>query len=113
VSRNPARKGRSDSNQPAIAQAIQAIGYRPMDLSAAGNGMEDLLVPVAVYVRRLPLEAWDAQGRLRIWLPAECKTLPVRYKPAQLAWRAQTAGWPRITVTSGADAIAQLREMTG
>jgi hypothetical protein len=77
-----------------------------------GGGVEDLLVPVAVYPRRLPLECWDDHGRLRIWLPVECKVEPVRYTPQQLAWRAATAGWPRLTVTSGQDAVNQLRELT-
>lgn len=36
-----------------------------------------------------------------------------QYTQAQKDWREQTEGWPRITVTSGADAIAQIRGLTG
>jgi hypothetical protein len=100
--RNLAAKGKADANQPAIAQAIEAIGYPVMDLSAAGNGVEDLLVGLyRLYERR---NHW--------WLMVECKVPPIRYKPAQLAWRELTQGWPRITVTSAQDAVDQIRELT-
>ena len=111
--RNPASHGKADGNQPAIRQAIEAIGLRTRDLHGVGDGMEDLLVPVAVYTRRLPLECWDAWGRLQIWLPVECKVEPIRYTLHQQGWRKTTAGWPRLTVTSGQDAVDQLRELTG
>jgi len=110
--RNPAAHGRADENHPAITRALGAVGVLPVDLHRVGGGVEDLLVPVAVYVRRLPLAAWDPQGRLRIWLPVECKVPPVRYTAQQTAWRALTPGWPRLTVTSGQDAVDQLRDLT-
>lgn len=110
--RNPASHGRADQNQPAITQALHAVGTRTVDLHRVGGGVEDLLVPVLVYPRRLPLAAWDASGRLRIWLPIECKVPPVRYTAQQDAWRGLTAGWPRLTVTSGQDAVDQLRDLT-
>ena len=109
MSRNPARKGRSDSNQPAIAQAIQALGCPVMDLSAAGNGVEDLLVGI----RFAPDNSWEHPLIMQSWLLVECKVPPIKYTSAQKAWRERTAGWPRITATSGQDAIRQIREMTG
>lgn len=71
--RNLAAKGRSDSNQPAIAQAIQALGYPVMDLSAAGNGVEDLLVGIRFapdsYEHPLIMHSWllveDAVDQIR------------------------------------------------
>ncbi len=54
------------------------------------------------------------------WLVCECKVpmgkggtvQPSQFRPAQKAWRAATSEWPRITVTSGQDAVDQIREMT-
>lgn len=112
MARNPASQGRADGNQPSVIQALRALGTRPLDLHGVGGGVEDLLVPVAVHVRRLPLGAWDAHGRLRIWLPVECKVPPVRYTQQQQDWRGLTAGWPRLTVTSGQDAVDQLLDLT-
>lgn len=109
--RNPAAHGRADANHPAIAEALRALGALPVDLHRVGGGVEDLLVPVAVNVRRLPLGAWDAHGRLRMWLPIECKVLPIRYTDQQQHWRGLTAAWPRLTVTSGQDAVRQLRDL--
>lgn len=116
--RNLAAKGRQDSNHKAIADAIRALGYPVMDLSAAGNGVEDLLVglkysPSPCTERELHGERW--------WVVVECKVprnkagtvQPSQYKPAQLAWRELTQGWPRITVTSGQEAVTLIRDMTG
>lgn len=111
--RRPASHGKADANQRAILQAIQAIGYHPLDLHGVGGGVEDLLVPIAVAPRRLPLACWDAAGRLRLWLPVECKVPPVRYTDRQEAWRGKTPGWPRLTVTSGQDAVDQMRDLVG
>lgn len=110
--RHPASHGNADRNQPAITRALEVLGLSPLDLHGVGGGVEDLLVPCAVYVRRLPLGAWDGSGRLRIWLPVECKVPPVRYTAHQTAWREQTPGWPRLTVTSAQDAVDQMRELT-
>jgi hypothetical protein len=78
-----------------------------MVLSAAGNGVEDLLVPL-----RCLRDRW--------WLLVECKvpryeltaSTAVRYTKAQIEWRALTAGWPRITATSAQNAVDQIRELT-
>ena len=110
MSRNPARLGKADSNQKAIADAIRLLGYPVMDLSHAGNGMEDLLIGLPVYESALPRDPW---GRYRIWLPVECKVPPVRYKPAQSAWRKATPEMARLTVTSAQDAVDRIRGLTG
>jgi len=103
--RHPASKGPADRNHGPIAEAILALGCPVMDLHEAGNGVEDLLVAVAVRLDRLAL---DRQGRLRLWLPTECKVPPVRYTLAQNVWRATTEGWPRITVVSAQAAVDQI-----
>jgi hypothetical protein len=111
--RHPARKGRADSNQKAIADAIRLLGYPVMDLHAAGNGVEDLLVGLRKYDPNFA--RYDHS-----WLLVECKvpryeltaSTAVRYTQAQIEWRKQTEGWPRITVTSGQDAVNQIRALT-
>jgi hypothetical protein len=114
--RHPARKGPADSNQKAIAEAIELLVYpRPvMRLNTAGNGVEDLLVPL--------LRPNGARGPLwaRWWLLVECKVplgaqgdvTPSQYTTAQKEWREMTAGWPRITATSAQNAVDQIRELT-
>lgn len=106
--RAPAARGKADANHLAIKQAIELLGFPVMDLSAAGNGVEDLLVGLRID---------GAHVVYRSWLLVECKVPDakgkVRYKPAQLAWQNKTADWPRITVTSAQDAVDQLRRMTG
>jgi hypothetical protein len=112
--RHPARKGAADSNQKAIKEAIELlISPLPvMVLSAAGNGVEDLLVPLTRELVNL--------HRQKFWLLVECKvprykltaSTAVRYTKAQIEWRALTAGWPRITVTGAQDAVSQIRELT-
>jgi hypothetical protein len=99
--RHPASKGKADSNHKAIREAIELLGFPVMDLSHAGNGVEDLLVAVTSPVS------------IRRWLCVECKVPPIKYTKAQKEWRALTEGWPRITVTSAQDAIDQIRRMTG
>lgn len=116
MSRNPAAKGRADSNQLAIKQAIRMLGFPVMDLSHAGNGVEDLLVGLR-RPSRVGLTG-KAQGGAQWWLLVECKVIErestgyVRYKLAQKAWREKTLGWPRITVTSAQNAVDQIRELT-
>lgn len=105
MSRNPAAKGRRDSNHQAIAEALRAIGCPVMDLSHAGNGVEDLLVGVRRYGVNLQHQ--------RLWLPIECKVEPIRYTTAQLEWREQTALYPRLTVTSAQQAVDEVRRMGG
>jgi hypothetical protein len=106
--RNPAAKGRADANHKAIADAIRAIGYPVMDLSAAGNGVEDLLVGLRRYDPNWArYDCW--------WLVVEAKNLKgrgLRFTDDQVEWRDRTQGWPRITVTSGQDAVDQIRKMT-
>lgn len=116
MSRNPARLGKADSNQKAIADAIRLLGFPVMDLSHAGNGVEDLLVGL----QRSTGEQWSSGHRevRRWWVVVECKVIQrastgyVRFKPAQKAWRELTDGWPRITATSAQDAIDQVRRLT-
>jgi len=115
--RHPAAKGKADSNQAPIIEAIEMLTCpRPvMVLSAAGNGMEDLLVPLTIWAG-----VEGHRSRMRIWLPVEVKVEhpsygkknPIRYTQAQREWREQTDGWPRITVTSAQDAVTQIRELT-
>lgn len=89
-------------------QALKAIGIEPMDLHAAGAGVEDLL---------LPLRRWGEP----FWLLCEVKVArnkrgevtPSQYTRAQREWRERTAGWPRITVTGPQDAVDQVRALTG
>jgi len=109
--RNFAAKGRQDSNHKAIADAIRALGYPVMDLSAAGNGVEDLLVGLQ-RTRYCPF---------RFWLLCEIKrprnlrgeATESQFTKAQKDWRELTQGWPRITVTSGQEAVTLIRDMTG
>lgn len=113
--RHPATKGKADSNHKPIADAIRLLGYPVMDLHAAGNGVEDLLVGLrrsTVFPGEVVIDYW--------WLLVECKvprnkrgeTTPCQYTKAQVEWRKQTEGWPRITVTSGQDAVNQIRAWT-
>lgn len=114
--RNPARKGPADANQKAIAEAIELLVHpRPvMRLNTAGNGVEDLLVPL--------LRPNGARGPLwaRWWLLVECKVplgargdvTPSQYTAAQKEWRVLTEGWPRITAVSAQNAVDQIRELT-
>lgn len=112
--RHPATRGKADSNHKAIADAIRLLGYPVMDLHAAGNGVEDLLVGIKRWVPPLVGEVE------RLWVVVECKvarykltaSTAVRYTKAQVEWRKQTEGWPRITVTSGQDAVNQIRALT-
>lgn len=105
--RNPARLGRADANHAAVVRALQAIGVQPMDLHAAGAGVEDLLLPLQ-------------RAGQRWWLLCEVKVArnkrgtvqPSQYTRAQREWRERTAGWPRITVTSAQDAVIQVRALT-
>ena len=113
MSRNPAARGKADRNQRAIADAIRLLGYPVMDLSHAGNGVEDLLVGL----HRLIVD--DAEV-ICFWIVVEAKVprnkrgtvQPSQFKPAQKEWRNKTACWPRITVTSAQDAVDQIRELT-
>lgn len=107
--RHPATKGKADSNHKAIAQAIRLLGYPVKDLSRNGGGVEDLLVGVMSNTRH--------RVATHYWLLVECKVPvsksgTVRFTQAQIEWREMTQGWPRITVTSGQDAVDQIREMT-
>ncbi len=108
--RNPAARGKRDRNHKAIADAIRLLGYPVMDLSAAGNGVEDLLVGVTSRTRH--------RVATHYWVLVEIKVVErestgyVRYKPAQIAWRNRSQEWPRITVTSAQDAVDQLRGMS-
>jgi hypothetical protein len=108
--RHPATKGKADSNHKAIREAIELLGFPVMDLHAAGNGVEDLLVGLQRRLANTHLQHY--------WLLVECKVPvnakgTVRFKPAQLKWRERSEGWPRITVTSAQDAVEQIRRMTG
>lgn len=101
--KRPASKGKADSNQRAIVQALEALGLPVMDLSGVGGGCEDLLVGVR----------W---GSVHAWIPVEVK-VPVsksgrvRYTVDQQRWRDATRHYPRMTVTSAQDAVDQLRRL--
>lgn len=102
--RNPAARGKADSNHKAIADAIRALGYPVMDLSAAGNGVEDLLVG---------LDKRNGAAVDRFWVLVEIKVArnqrgdvtPSQFTQAQKDWRLLTARWPRLTVTSAQNAV--------
>jgi len=106
MSRRAASRGKDDRNQPAIRQAIELLGFPVVDLSGVGGGCEDLLVGVRKSV-------YEDDEVICFWLLVECKVPPVRYTAAQRKWREKTCLWPRITATSGQDAVDQLRAMTG
>jgi hypothetical protein len=116
--RNPAAKGRADGNHKTIADAIRALGYPVMDLSAAGNGVEDLLVGLHKTPRNLG--GFQCGIPVRWWIVVECKVprnergeaTASQYTQAQIEWRCWTEAWPRITATSGQDACNQIRAMT-
>lgn len=107
------RAKRTDSNQVVIMRAIRMLGFPVMDLSHAGNGVEDLLVGL----HRLIVD--DAEV-ICFWIVVEAKVprnkrgtvQPSQFKPAQKEWRNKTACWPRITVVSAQDAVEQIRELT-
>lgn len=112
--RHPATKGKADSNHKPIADAIRLLGCPVMDLHAAGNGVEDLLVGVKRWVPPL-------MGEVEcFWVVVECKVpknkrgeaTPCQFKPAQKEWYAKTQGFPRIIATSAQDAINQIRALT-
>lgn len=104
TARAPAARGKQDRNQKAIADAIRLLGYPVMDLSHAGNGVEDLLTGLT---RRL------VNGHIQTyWLVVECKVPPVKFTKRQREWREITASWPRVTVTSAQDAVDQIRRLT-
>lgn len=111
--RAPAARGKADRNHRAIAEAIELLGYPVMDLSAAGGGIEDLLVGLR---RHIGVDLPDDE---RSWLLVECKVARNRrgevtesqYTQRQREWREQTAGWPRITATSAQDAVDQIRRI--
>jgi hypothetical protein len=110
--RNPASHGRADANQKAIVAAIEALGHPVLDLHGVGRGCDDLLVPITVRADRALI--YTPRGPVvRLWMPVECKVPPIRYTLHQQGWRKATAGWPRLTVTSGQDAVDQLRELAG
>ncbi len=112
MSRNPAAQGRKDSNHKAIADALRAIGCPVMDLSHAGNGVEDLLVGVRRSIGR-PLAPHDFVERFEhLWIVVECKVPPVRFTTAQIEWRHATRSYPRLTVTSAQQAVDEIRKMT-
>ncbi len=116
--RHPATKGKADSNHGAIADAIRLLGYPVMDLHAAGNGVEDLLVGL----HKTPRNAGGFQCGIPVlwWVVLEAKvaryqltaSTAVRYTKAQIEWREKTAGWPRITATSAQNAVDQIRALT-
>lgn len=114
MTRNPARLGKKDSNHQAIAEALKAIGCPVMDLSHAGNGVEDLLVGVA---RSVQLGVLRGGGKVadirRSWVVVECKVGRPRFTAAQKKWREQTALYPRLTVTSAQQAVDEVRRMGG
>jgi hypothetical protein len=113
--RYPARKGRADSNQKAIADAIRLLGFPVMDLHAAGNGVEDLLVGIKRWVPVTHMREVEC-----FWVVIECKVpknkrgeaTPCQFKPAQKEWYAKTQGFPRIIATSAQDAVNQIRALT-
>ncbi len=117
--RHPATKGKADSNHKATREAIELLGFPVMDLSHAGNGVEDLLVGVRDGRSHFDSEYGLLRNTERLyWLLVECKVPvnakgTVRFKPAQLKWRERSEGWPRITVTSAQDAVEQIRRLTG
>ena len=106
-------KGKTDANHKAAKEAIEAEGWPLMDLSAAGNGVEDFLVGLSNQDPSTP--------EMLFWVVVEMKVprnkagtiQPSQYKPKQVAWRAKTQGWPRITAVSAEDAVAQIRRMVG
>lgn len=114
--RNPASKGKADSNQRAIVQALEALGLPVMDLSAVGGGCEDLLVGVT-WTEHYPPPTRGMQVH-HAWIPVEVKVPvskrgAVRYTEQQKEWRVRTRFFPRITATSAQDAVDQIRRMTG
>src|SRR5262245_24632136 len=107
TSRRRSPCGPADSTQPDVIRAIELLGLQYRDLSRAGGGVEDLIVLI-------PESHWDTP----YWLLIEVK-VPSRkdggvkaskYTKAQIEWRKQTKTGPRITVTSFADALVQLRD---
>lgn len=122
TARARAAKGKADSCQPDVIRAVKLLGLKYKPLSAAGQGIEDLLV----LMPRRPVDVPIPDGIHRIsvpasWLFIECKVprnkagtiTPSQYKPAQIAWRAETPEGPRITCVSLEDALKQLRGLLG
>ena len=120
MSRNPARKGPADGNHRAIRDAIEAIGCPVMDLSAAGNGVEDLLVGLSRWHGYAEADG-VCPGYRRWWVVVECKVArnkrgdatASQFTLTQQKWRDATRRHPRITATSAQDAVDQIRRMQG
>lgn len=118
--RHPATHARADFNHAPIAQAIELLGYEVMDLHAAGNGVEDLLVACHRVVARYVHTGDRYQVLERFWLVVEIKrpknkrgqATPSQFTEAQKRRHAKTEGWPRIVATSAQDAVRQIRAMT-
>lgn len=115
------RAKRTDTRHAEVARAFKLLGLSYMDTSGAGNGLEDYIVAIPGST-----EGPTAFNPLRFkhppyWLVCEVKTRRNKtgkitcsqYTDSQIAWRAKTEGWPRITVISFEDAFNQLRALTG
>lgn len=120
TARARAALGRADGNHKAIKAAIEALGFPVMDLSAAGGGVEDLLV--GLHRSEVRWHAWGERYVLRVhfWIVVECKVpknrrgeiMPSQFKPAQKEWHARSKEWPRLIPTSAEDAVRQIRALT-
>ena len=121
TARAPAARGKADGNHAAIKAAIEMLGFPVMDLSAAGGGVEDLLVGLHRRERHYSPNGLAHGVRVHFWLVVECKVpknrrgeiMPSQFQPAQIAWHALTKEWPRIVPVSAQDAVNQIRAMTG
>lgn len=121
TARARAARGRADGNHAAIKGAIETLGFPVMDLSAAGGGVEDLLVGLHRRVRRYHPSGSTYVEREHFWIVVECKVpknrrgevIPSQFKPAQKEWHDKTTEWPRLIPTSAQDAVDKIRAMTG
>lgn len=119
--RAPAARGKPDGNHAAIKAAIEMLGFPVMDLSAAGGGVEDLLVGLHRRERRWLHDGSVVVVRVHFWVVVECKVprnrrgevMPSQFEPAQIKWHGLTKEWPRIVPVSARDAVNQIRAMTG
>lgn len=92
------RAARTDGNQTAVVAALRGAGCLVWVLSAVGKGLPDLLV-MAPWGELWLVEVKDGSK------PPSKRKL----RPSQERFAAEWRRAPRLVVTSGQDAVSQLR----
>lgn len=107
------RARRTDATHRAIADVLRLLGLPFLDTSGAGGGLEDFVVGIPGCTKP------NCTSHSPSWILVEAKVRDrrsngkkeIRFTLAQIKWRRETAGFPRLVVTSAEDALKQLREL--